>query len=312
MEHSAKATDDSGSGVLSRQLICCPLCGSDKFKKLYSPTVTIDNPAKLYGAASGFRGTQTIVQCNDCPMIYENPRFPEEAIISGYSASNDAGHDSQHAMRCKSFSKALHSVTSLVPGPGARILDIGTAGGAFLEAATEYGYEAHGLEPSRYLVESGLKRGLNIQQGTIQRHSFEPNSFDMITLWDVLEHLAEPRRDLAAVRPLLKKNGVLLINYPDIGTLQAKLAGSRFWWLLSVHLTHFSRASIEAICKRTGFEVIKFKPYWQTLEFGYLQGIAAHLGVPLAKKVAALTPAFLKKIPVPYYASQTTCIARAV
>jgi SAM-dependent methyltransferase len=172
-----------------------------------------------------------------------------------------------------------------------------------------FGYDAHGLEPSRYLVEQGKARGLKIEQGTIRNNAFTAGAFDMITFWDVLEHLAEPRQSLEQIRPLLKEGGVLLINYPDIGTWQAKLAGERFWWLLSVHLTHFNRSSIREICRRTGYQVVAFKPYWQTLEFGYLQQIAVQLKAPLSGPVARVTPGFLRRIPIPYYASQTTCIA---
>jgi SAM-dependent methyltransferase len=288
----------------------CPLCGSDRYKVLYLPKVIINDPAKLYGAASGIQGAQTIVQCLDCPMIYENPCFPEEDIIAGYSASNEAGHDSQRAMRAQSFLKALVSLKKLLPPPGSKVLDVGTAGGAFLEAAQDFGYDAYGLEPSRYLVEQGKKRGLNIEQGTIQSNPLKPDTFDLITFWDVIEHLAQPKRDLKAIRPLLKKDGVLMINYPDIGTWMAKLAGSRFWWLLSVHLTHFNRASISELCRRSGFKVVGFKPYWQTLEFGYLQSMAVHLKVPLSGLFEKLTPGVIKRIPFPYYASQTTCIAK--
>lgn len=300
------------AAVPVRGPVPCPLCGSTHSKVLYTPHVHVDDPALLYGATSGIQGAQTIVQCLDCPMIYENPRFPEAAIIAGYSSSDDAAHDSQHAIRTLSFVKALRSLSKFIPEPGAKVLDIGTAGGAFLEAAEQFGFQSYGLEPSRYLVNSGKARGLNIQQGTIEHNNFKPDTFDMITFWDVLEHLAEPKRALQLARPLLKKNGLLLINYPDIGTWQAKLAGSKFWWLMSVHLAYFNRASISEICKRSGYEIVTFKPYWQTLQLGYLQNVARDLGVPTAGFISKLTPGFMKKIPIPYHASQTICIAKAV
>jgi SAM-dependent methyltransferase len=225
-------------------------------------------------------------------------------------ASNDAGHDSQHLMRVRSFYKALKGLHAYLPQPGAKVLDIGTAGGAFLDAATQYGYDAWGMEPSRYLVDKGKSRGLKIEQGTIEKHSFEPHSFDMVTLWDVLEHVPEPREALGHIKNLLKPHGLLLINYPDIDTWQARLAGKRFWWLISVHIQHFSPATIREICRQSGFEAFHFKPYWQTLEFGYLERMAVHFKVPLTSLGERLTPGFIKRIPIPYYASQTTALAR--
>lgn len=290
--------------------INCPVCNSSQYNIKYQPQVDIQDPVKLYGAASGIPGTQTIVVCRECGMIYENPRFSEEVILQGYMSANDAGHDSQYLMRVNSFYRSLNSLQAHLPPAGTKVLDVGTAGGGFLEAAKKFGYDAVGLEPSRFLVEQGKRRGLNIEQGTLDNHPFEPASFDMVCLWDVLEHVVNPKTNLLKIRGLLKPGGVLLINYPDIGTWQAKLAGRRFWWLLSVHLHHFSQESIRKICTRTGFEVFRFQRYWQTLEFGYLEDMAIHYKIPLSKVLKQLTPKFIQKLPVPYYASQTTALAR--
>jgi len=288
----------------------CPVCDGKKSAILYEPWVDIDDPVQLYGAASGVQGTQTLVTCTDCGMIFENPRYPESVIIQGYMSSDEAGHDSQRSMRVASFYNALKANRANLPKPGAKVLDIGTAGGAYLEAAAKFGYDAWGMEPSQMLVAEGKKRGLKIEQGTIDKHKFEPGTFDMVSLWDVLEHVVDAKACLRECRRLLKPDGTLLINYPDIGTWQAKMAGKKFWWILSVHIHHFDHKSIEEICKRTGFKVIAQKPYWQTLEFGYLEGMAAHLKVPLAGLAHKLTPGFIQRIPLPYYASQTTAIAR--
>lgn len=293
-----------------KQEIPCPLCNSFKFKLKYSATVAIEDPSSLYGAASGVRGTQTLVVCEECGLLYENPRFAEEVILQGYCSVSQSDHDSQHTMRRKSFYLALCSLRRSIPDPGAKILDIGAAGGAFLDAAQDFGYEAHGIEPSRYLVEQGKARGLRLVQGTLDRHPFKPHSFDMVTLWDVLEHVVDPKAMLQQIRTLLKPDGVLLINYPDIGTWQARLAGRRFWWILSVHLTHFSPKTIRRIAELTDYRVLRFKPYWQRLEFGYLEKMAVHLKVPGAKFLEKITPGFFQKLPFPYYASQTTAILK--
>ena len=268
------------------------------------------DPVVLYGATSGIRGTQTLVTCLDCGVIYENPRYPEEIILQGYAAYQEEAHDSQHAMRRASFLRGLQAVRAHIPPAGVKVLDVGTAGGAFLEAAAQYGYEASGLEPSAFMAEQARRRGLNVTAGTLKDGIFPPASFDLVCLWDVLEHLARPRDLLEAIRPLLRPQGVLLINYPDIGTPMARLAGRHFWWILSVHLVHFDQHSLRKICALSGLEVFNFQPYWQTLEFGYLQEMSMRLGVPFSGIWKQLTPAALQRLPVPYYASQTTALAR--
>ena len=274
------------------------------------PRINESDPARLYGAASGIVGAQQLVTCSDCGMIFESPRYEAAIIVKGYMASQEEGHDSQYAMRCYSFFKALKKQDKRLPGPGAKVLDIGTAGGAFLDAAKQFGYDAYGMEPSADLVARGKARGLQIEQGTIENHNFTQGTFDMVCLWDVIEHLPDPKSALEEIKKLLKPNGVLLINFPDIGTWQAKLAGKRFWWILSVHLHHFTKKSVQDICSRTGFEVFHFERYWQTLEFGYLERMAVHYRIPLAELITRFTPKFIQRIPIPYYASQTTALAR--
>lgn len=288
----------------------CPVCDSGRFEVLMEPWVNESDPAKLYGAASGIPGTQRLVKCLDCGMIFESPRYDAQTIVKGYMASQEGEHDSQYPMRVYSFYRALKKHAKYLPSPGAKVLDIGTAGGAFLDAAKQYGYDAYGMEPSADLVTRGKARGLQIEQGTIESHSFAQGSFDMVCLWDVIEHLPDPKSALIEIRKLLKPKGILLINFPDIGTWQAKLAGKRFWWILSVHLHHFTRKSIRDICSRTGFEAIHFQRYWQTLEFGYLERMAVHYRIPLTALITRLTPDFIQKIPIPYYASQTTALVR--
>lgn len=294
----------------SRIKMKCPVCNCSNSTIFLEPWVYEDNPDKLYGAASGIPGTQYLVRCDACAMIFESPRYDAQVIIKGYMASSEAGHDSQYSMRVKSFYRALARNAKDIPPPGAKILDIGTAGGAFLDAAKQFGYDAYGMEPSADLVMRGKARGLQIEQGTIESHNFEQGSFDMVCLWDVIEHLPDPKSALIEIKKLIKPNGILLINYPDIGTTQAKLAGKRFWWILSVHLHHFTRKSIEDICQRTGFEVFRFRRYWQILEFGYLENMAVHYKIPLTALITKMTPKFIQNIPIPYYASQTTAIAR--
>ena len=288
----------------------CPVCDNADAALHLEPWITEDDPGLLYGAASGIPGTQRLVKCRQCAMIYESPRYDAATIVQGYMASEESGHDSQYPMRVLSFFRALGKHAEHLPAPGAKVLDIGTAGGAFLDAARQYGYDAYGMEPSADLVRRGKARGLKIEQGTIEQHGFEVGGFDMVCLWDVIEHLPNPKSSLVEIRKLLKPDGVLLINFPDIGTLQARLAGRRFWWILSVHLHHFTCASITDICARTGFTAFSFRRYWQTLEFGYLERMAVHYRIPLTALITRLTPGFIQRIPIPYYASQTTALAR--
>ena len=78
-----------------------------------------------------------------------------------------------------------------------------------------------------------------------------------------------------------------------------------------MHLTQFSPSTITRICQRTGFETFHFQPFWQALEFGYLERMATtYYHIPLAGLAERLTPRAIKKMSIPFYASQTTGLAR--
>lgn len=285
------------------------MCGSGRARVKFKPWRAVEDPVALYGAASGVRGTQWLVDCVDCGMIYESPRFPDQVILDGYSSVRDE-HDSQYDQRVLGFKRTLKSLLPRLPAPPADVLDVGTAGGAFLEAATTLGYRARGIEPSRSLVESACARGLRVDQGTLDTLSLPEKSFDLICLWDVLEHLPQPEHALRRLLPLLRPKGRLLINFPDAGTWPARLAGRRYWWILSVHLHHFTRKTLTNLCARVGFEVVHFQRFWTALELGYLEDMAVQLGVPGAVWLKRATPASLKKWTVRYTASQTTAVAQ--
>jgi SAM-dependent methyltransferase len=228
--------------------------------------------------------------------------------LEGYAGSHGGGHDSQHEMRVRSFIFALKRHKKYLPAKNSSLLDIGTAGGAFLEAANIFGYKTFGIEPSIDLVNRGKARGLNIYHGSIENNELQDKKFDIICFWDVLEHVANPREVLRHAINLLSEDGVLLINFPNIGTMQARLAGKRFWWIISVHLVHFTNNTLDKLCLMEGLIPVRKKRYWQILELGYLVELAGKLGVPLISNWVKLLPKFIEKFPFVYYASQTTAI----
>lgn len=288
----------------------CPLCGSSEFRLKFKSRIGEDgrDPRRLYGASAGVPETQTIVACLACGMIYENPRHRDSVILQGYQSSFEMKHDSQFDRRVSSFLRALNRLRAKLPRPGARVLDIGTAGGAFLLAAKQFGYDAQGIEPCTYLASQARARGLKVRRGTLDSNPFPRASFDLITLWDVIEHAPDPRGVLSRVAKLLRPGGTVLINYPDIGTFQARLAGRRFWWIISGHLHHFSRKTIGLLANTVGLTPVHYRRYWQTLELGYLLQMAHQRRFPLASAVLRRIPSAFSRLPIPYYASQTTVL----
>tara|TARA_B100000900_G_C20444271_1_gene660356 strand:- start:20 stop:916 length:897 start_codon:yes stop_codon:yes gene_type:complete len=292
--------------------INCPLCEKDDHSIFLKKKFEELDPIKLYGAANGIKNTQDLVKCNNCDLIYENPRLDEELIIHGYTHSNEDGHDTQYDLRVKSFYNALLKIKKKLP-KNPMILDVGSAGGAFIEAAKMHGFDnVEGIEPSKQLYEKSISRNHKIFNGDLKEFIKinDTKKFDLVCYWDVIEHLAYPKKELELSKKILNNNGLLLINFPDIGTFQAKLFGKNFWWIISVHLVHFTKVTMKSLLEKVGFDTIHVSRYWQYLELGYLIEMAIKLNFVGARFLNKLIPKFLKKLPLPYYASQTTVLGK--
>jgi SAM-dependent methyltransferase len=142
--------------------------------------------------------------------------------------------------------------------PGGRLLEIGCAGGLFLDAMRrEGGWQVQGVEVSE--VAAGYARAwfdLDVFQGPLQDAHFPDCSFDAVAMWDVLEHVHGPRETLLEIRRVLKPDGVLVFRLPLLDSWDRKLFGP-YWsgWDAPRHLTLFSRRTIGLMLAQTGFQV---------------------------------------------------------
>jgi len=295
--------------------IGCNLCGLNDYEIVYPAKydkVTQQELAEKFRSSGDELLLDQMVKCKKCGLEYINPRIKSEFIIKGYSEGTDENFVSQASSREMTFNKALKYIEKFTSGKKGKIYDIGTAGGSFLQAAKKRGWEVYGTEPNKWLVEWCKDNyGFEIFQGDLFSHDFENNFFDVVTLWDVLEHVPNPTKNLTEIRRILKEEGLLIVNYPDVGSWISKLLGRRWMFLLSVHLFYFNRKTIKKMLNRVGFDVIKIKPHFQTLRLGYLMlrmkaysKLLHNVGMPVVKTLG------LSNLEIPYWLGQTLVIAK--
>ena len=216
----------------------------------------------LYAVKDSYK----IWKCDSCDMLFLFP-LPKpsetEAVYSKEYFSGAKGgfgyvdYDvDKEAMRSV-FERYLRDFERIL-GKTGQLLDIGAATGYFMKIAEKRGWKAHGVEISMYAAELGRSRGLDIETGTIHGTAFGKESFDLVTMWDVVEHVPDPILDIGKACSLLRPGGLLAINTPDSGSWFAKFRGSR-WHLLvpPEHIFYFNRASIRMILDKSGLEVIE-------------------------------------------------------
>ena len=138
-----------------------------------------------------------------------------------------------------------------------RLLDIGCGVGYFVKAAMLSGYDVFGIEISSLATELGKKHGmLSITSGDFLSHPFEKDSFDIITLWHVFEHLPHPQKVLKKIYHVLRSQGLLVIAVPNFSSIQANFFREK-WYHLEIprHLFHYTPISLTRVVEEEGFSV---------------------------------------------------------
>ena len=224
------------------------------------------------------KGKVDILECPNCGLAFWMP--PEDFRAEHvYDAAYFDGADQSHgfsdyagmetAFRA-SFAGRLARIGP--PPTGGRLLDVGAAYGYAVSEAQKLGWRATGLEIST----AAARRAAEMTHGQLAVGNslatpFESAAFDVVTLWDVLEHLSDPHRAMAEISRLLRPGGRLVFTTTDVGSLVARLSGSR-WHLYTLpeHLYFFTRRSLEILCTAHGFEVEKMSAEAAYFSLGYL------------------------------------------
>ncbi len=294
----------------------CAVCQVDDYDVVLSARVERGDEAasdlvRKFRASGEEMLVDQLVRCRRCSLQYVNPRLRGDLILDAYTEGDDPAYVSQLQARERTFAAALAEIERAA-GTTGTLLDIGTAAGAFVAAAQQRGWAAEGCEPNRWLADWGARHyGITIRQGGVFDQDYPAHSFDVVTLWDVIEHTPDPRRVLEHCRRLLKPGGLLVVNYPDIGSWIARLMGRRWLFLTSVHLYYFDRKTMRRLLQSTDFTVETVRPHVQRLELDYIlfrAGILSPLVSQMARRVARTVGA--GRAQVPYWLGQTFMIAR--
>jgi 2-polyprenyl-3-methyl-5-hydroxy-6-metoxy-1,4-benzoquinol methylase len=155
---------------------------------------------------------------------------------------------------------ALGRIGRLRPPPG-RLLDVGCGWGFFLAEARACGWEPFGLEPlPGPAIHARVAAGATVVADTLRDNTFARETFDVVTSFQVFEHLPDPADVLAKIVGLLRPGGLVLIEVPNIATWSVRLLGRRHRHFVADHLNFFSAETLGALMERAGLEVAD--RYW--------------------------------------------------
>lgn len=209
-----------------------------------------------------------IVQCTACGLVF-NAAMPTEEELAGiyteaYYQNKDSIHYGYTDYRAdrdnivKTARKRLGKIEKLKDR--GHLLDVGCAFGFFLEVARERGWRVSGVEISEYAASYASRElHLDVANHNAESWTYPERSYDVITMWDLIEHLRDPAGTLRKLALALKDDGLLVLSTPDVDSLPAKVMKGRWlgWQLSNEHLYYFSNATLERMLNAAGLEVIK-------------------------------------------------------
>ncbi len=244
----------------------------------------------------GHRAHGPIWACKACRLLFQWPPPEETALLAAYGAVEDPLYLQEKDNRYLTFRKA---VRLLGPPAGRRLLDVGAYCGFFVDVARQAGFAAEGIELSRWAVAHARRLGLAVRNESIEERARSGARYDVITMWDVVEHLRDPRRELEACARLLRTGGRLYVSTLDARSLVARLLGRRWPWLMDMHLVYFDRVTLPALLEETGFRVLERRTYTHTVSAEYLVSKATASFPWLAPLDGALRRVVPARMPVP-------------
>lgn len=242
------------------ETIPCNLCGADDTDLLF----------RGYDRLHHLPGEFRMVRCRRCGLIYLNPR-PRPEHMGQYYPEDYPSHviDTQPMRNPLARWEARHSqakrlkAVATFQSPG-RLLDVGCAKGVFLSFAREQGWDVQGVEVSdRVAAFCRDELGLKVASGDLLDVSFPSDSFDVVTLWSVFEHLHDPKATLFEIRRILRPGGLLVLAVPNAESFDARLFGPA--WVgydMPRHLYITPRDVLQRMLADTGFKILQHRCFF--------------------------------------------------
>ena len=230
-------------------------------------------------------GHYCVVRCGGCGVTYTHPQPAADELACLYGSGVYGTVGGRGGLVIRSIldwvqSRRLAEIEAFVSRGS--LMDVGAGKGRFLRAAKGRGWPVVGLETSAEQADVASRRsGVEVIRGELADADLEDESFAVVTLWHVLEHMCEPEIVLRNIYRVLERRGVLVVEVPNFGSWQARF-GYSLWFQLDVprHMFHFNRAVLQAAITRCGFRVLAVRTFSPELgPFGMLQTMLNSVGL---------------------------------
>lgn len=206
------------------------------------------------------KGIFNIVKCMNCGLVYVNPRPSDKRLKEKYGKDyyySAAGIPISKQLTYQDFFKTMRDCAI----DGKNLLDVGCGTGEFLDLAYKQGWQPKGVETSEYAV-NYAKGNYNIEvfSDDLGDVRFPDKYFDVITMWDSIEHLPDPRKELSEINRILKTGGLVYISTTNLSGFSQKLFGTTSnQFCPEEHIYYFTPGTAARLLKDCGFSQVKVK-----------------------------------------------------
>jgi 2-polyprenyl-3-methyl-5-hydroxy-6-metoxy-1,4-benzoquinol methylase len=245
----------------------CPLCGG---------TENIFRRTLGYGPR--------LLACSQCDLHFVSPfpsldeKFYDQNYFSSWGMTGKVLPDHVKRLKETNMRKHLNHIKKFAPK--GNMLEVGCAMGSFLKVAHEEGYNVTGVDLSLQACEIASKEvlGAKVFQGTLEAVSLTPESFDVIFMSDLVEHVPEPKRFWEEIVKLLKNNGIIYLVTPDPRHWSCVLTGSSWVHFKEEHLIFFPRNTVNWVCHKFGLNFIEFSHIVKYTNLAYFSAQTKQFG----------------------------------
>ncbi len=247
---------------MALEISACDLCGETSYTTLFPATSGIESASAhdCYSSSRTQSGHFEIVKCNTCGLARSLHRDDFQTRQKIYTQLQDPVYEQETENRQVIFKRRVKAISDDIHQAG-RLLDVGCSTGLFAGEAAKMGWQVTGIDPAEWAIAIARQRvpAGRFFTNTIETAELTDLPFDVITLWDVLEHVDHPRDVLGRLTQWLAPGGHLYLNLPNIDSLIAR--GMRTHWpmLLREHLWYFSPQTITRLLQDYGYRVIRIR-----------------------------------------------------